>query len=36
MEVCRKLAALLKESTASYPEGMGTMTGLDVGWLTMM
>ncbi|KAF8549610.1 hypothetical protein OG21DRAFT_1469812 [Imleria badia] len=35
MDVCRKLAALLKESTASYPESMRTMTGLDVGWLTM-
>ncbi|KAG6377492.1 HECT-like ubiquitin-conjugating enzyme-binding-domain-containing protein [Boletus reticuloceps] len=35
MDVCRKLAALLKESTASYPEGMRTMTGLDVGWLVM-
>ncbi|KAF8137420.1 HECT-like ubiquitin-conjugating enzyme-binding-domain-containing protein [Boletus edulis] len=35
MDVCRKLAALLKESTASYPEGMQTMTGLDVGWLVM-
>ncbi|KAG9313478.1 HECT-like ubiquitin-conjugating enzyme-binding-domain-containing protein [Chiua virens] len=29
MDVCRKLAALLKESTVSYPEGMRTMTGLD-------
>ncbi|KAH0826560.1 HECT-like ubiquitin-conjugating enzyme-binding-domain-containing protein [Lanmaoa asiatica] len=35
MDVCRKLAALLKESTASYPESMRTMTGLDVGWLSM-
>ncbi|KAI9567457.1 HECT-like ubiquitin-conjugating enzyme-binding-domain-containing protein [Boletus coccyginus] len=34
MDVCRKLAALLMESTASYPESMRTMTGLDVGWLT--
>ncbi|KIK82318.1 hypothetical protein PAXRUDRAFT_832273 [Paxillus rubicundulus Ve08.2h10] len=33
MDVCRKLAALLKESTGSYPESMRTMTGLDVGWL---
>jgi len=35
MDVCRKLAALLKESTTSYPESMRTMTGLDVGWLVM-
>ncbi|KAF9233430.1 HECT-like ubiquitin-conjugating enzyme-binding-domain-containing protein [Melanogaster broomeanus] len=33
MDVCRQLAALLKESTASYPESIRTMTGLDVGWL---
>ncbi|KAF9225898.1 hypothetical protein BS17DRAFT_777838 [Gyrodon lividus] len=33
MDVCRKLAALLKESTESYPDNMRTMTGLDVGWL---
>ncbi|KIJ61613.1 hypothetical protein HYDPIDRAFT_137583 [Hydnomerulius pinastri MD-312] len=33
IDVCRKLAAFLKESTGSYPENMRTMTGLDVGWL---
>ncbi|KAH7907663.1 HECT-like ubiquitin-conjugating enzyme-binding-domain-containing protein [Hygrophoropsis aurantiaca] len=32
-DVCRKLANLLAESTESYPEGLKTMTGLDVGWL---
>ncbi|KAH7886879.1 HECT-like ubiquitin-conjugating enzyme-binding-domain-containing protein [Phlebopus sp. FC_14] len=33
MDVCRKLACLLAESTQSYPENLRTMTGLDVGWL---
>ncbi|KAH9941869.1 HECT-like ubiquitin-conjugating enzyme-binding-domain-containing protein [Epithele typhae] len=31
--ICRRLGALLKESTTAYPENMRTMTGLDVGWL---
>ena len=31
--VCRRLAALLRESNTAYPESMRTMTGLDVGWL---
>lgn len=33
MDVCRKLAALLSESTRGYPESLRSMTGLDVGWL---
>ncbi|KAG0696114.1 HECT-like ubiquitin-conjugating enzyme-binding-domain-containing protein [Suillus ampliporus] len=33
IDVCRKLAGLLTESTLSYPENIKTMTGLDVGWL---
>ncbi|KAI0763198.1 HECT-like ubiquitin-conjugating enzyme-binding-domain-containing protein [Irpex lacteus] len=33
MDVCRRLAVLLKESNTAYPESMRTMTGLDVGWL---
>ncbi|TFY73583.1 hypothetical protein EWM64_g10429, partial [Hericium alpestre] len=33
MEICQRLAVLLKESNACYPESMRTMTGLDVGWL---
>ncbi|KAI0792296.1 HECT-like ubiquitin-conjugating enzyme-binding-domain-containing protein [Abortiporus biennis] len=33
MNICGRLAALLKESNTAYPEGMKTMTGLDVGWL---
>ncbi|KAI0346635.1 hypothetical protein BDW22DRAFT_1352794 [Trametopsis cervina] len=33
LEICRRLAALLKESNLAYPESMRTMTGLDVGWL---
>ncbi|KAI0322864.1 HECT-like ubiquitin-conjugating enzyme-binding-domain-containing protein [Amylostereum chailletii] len=32
-DVCMRLAALLKESNACYPESLRTMTGLDVGWL---
>lgn len=32
-EICRRLAALLKESSSAYPESLRTMTGLDVGWL---
>jgi hypothetical protein len=31
--VCRRLAGALKESNTAYPEGMRSMTGLDVGWL---
>jgi len=33
MEVCRSLAAILKESNAAYPPGRRGMTHLDVGWL---
>jgi len=33
LDICRRLAGLLQESTGSYPESMRTMTGLDVGWL---
>ncbi|KAG2109926.1 HECT-like ubiquitin-conjugating enzyme-binding-domain-containing protein [Suillus discolor] len=33
IDVCRKLAGLLTESTHSYPENVKTMTGLHVGWL---
>jgi hypothetical protein len=33
IDICRRLANLLKESNTSYPESMRTMTGLDVGWL---
>ncbi|KAJ7485564.1 HECT-like ubiquitin-conjugating enzyme-binding-domain-containing protein [Mycena latifolia] len=33
MDICRRLAGLLKESNGSYPEGMRMMTGLEVGWL---
>ncbi|EPQ52345.1 hypothetical protein GLOTRDRAFT_140695 [Gloeophyllum trabeum ATCC 11539] len=33
LEICRRLAGLLKESNNSYPVDMRTMTGLDVGWL---
>ncbi|KAF7325950.1 hypothetical protein MKEN_00445900 [Mycena kentingensis (nom. inval.)] len=33
MDICRQLAALLKESNMSYPENMRVMTGLEVGWL---
>ncbi|KZT00506.1 uncharacterized protein LAESUDRAFT_732242 [Laetiporus sulphureus 93-53] len=33
LDICRRLAGLLKESNTAYPEGMRTMTGLDVGWL---
>ncbi|KAH6908353.1 HECT-like ubiquitin-conjugating enzyme-binding-domain-containing protein [Coprinopsis sp. MPI-PUGE-AT-0042] len=34
MTVCHRLAALLKESSAAYPENLRTMTGLQVGWLS--
>jgi len=33
MDVCRRLAGLLKESNSAYPESMKVMTGLDVGFL---
>ncbi|KAK7681493.1 hypothetical protein QCA50_015585 [Cerrena zonata] len=33
IDICRRLAGLLKESNTAYPEHMKTMTGLDVGWL---
>ncbi|KAF7318784.1 hypothetical protein HMN09_00390700 [Mycena chlorophos] len=33
MDICRQLAAVLKESNTSYPETMRVMTGLEVGWL---
>ncbi|KAG2343041.1 hypothetical protein BDR05DRAFT_1024495 [Suillus weaverae] len=33
IDICRKLAGLLTESTHSYPENIKTMTGLHVGWL---
>ncbi|KAJ7037956.1 HECT-like ubiquitin-conjugating enzyme-binding-domain-containing protein [Mycena alexandri] len=33
MDICHRLAVLLKESNGSYPESMRTMTGLEVGWL---
>ncbi|TFY68125.1 hypothetical protein EVJ58_g1211 [Rhodofomes roseus] len=32
-DICRRLAGMLRESNTAYPEGMRTMTGLDVGWL---
>jgi len=33
LEICRRLAGLLKESNSAYPESMKVMTGLDVGFL---
>jgi hypothetical protein len=33
IHVCRRLAGMLRESGTAYPEGLRTMTGLDVGWL---
>jgi ubiquitin-protein ligase E3 D len=33
MDVCHRLAVLLKESNKSYPVSMQSMTGLEVGWL---
>ncbi|TDL22743.1 hypothetical protein BD410DRAFT_788044 [Rickenella mellea] len=33
LDICRRLAGLLKESNTSYPIGMRVMTGLLVGWL---
>jgi ubiquitin-protein ligase E3 D len=32
-DTCAQIAVLLRESNACYPEGMRSMTGLDVGWL---
>ena len=32
-DTCTQIAVLLRESNACYPEGMRSMTGLDVGWL---
>lgn len=33
MDICRQLAALLRESNRTYPESLRVLTGLDVGWL---
>lgn len=33
IDICRRLAGLLKESNTAYPDHMKDMTGLDVGWL---
>lgn len=33
MDICRRIAGLLKESNAAYPQGRRIMGGLDVGWL---
>ncbi|EIN08486.1 hypothetical protein PUNSTDRAFT_87923 [Punctularia strigosozonata HHB-11173 SS5] len=33
MSVCRRLAAMLKESSGAYPESVRVMCGLEVGWL---
>jgi hypothetical protein len=33
MNVCRRLAALLKESNGMYPPARRTFQGLDIGWL---
>lgn len=33
LDICRRLAGLLKESNSAYPESMKVMTGLDVGFL---
>jgi hypothetical protein len=32
-DTCTQIAVLLRESNACYPEGMRSMTGLEVGWL---
>jgi len=32
-DTCTQIALLLKESNGCYPEGMRSMTRLDVGWL---
>ncbi|KIM20983.1 hypothetical protein M408DRAFT_12817 [Serendipita vermifera MAFF 305830] len=33
LEICRRLAGLLKESHSTYPSNRRTMSGLDAGWL---
>jgi hypothetical protein len=33
LDVCRRLAALLRETNAVYPPNRRTMSGLDAGWL---
>ncbi|PVG01456.1 hypothetical protein CPB86DRAFT_104587 [Serendipita vermifera] len=33
LDICRRLAGLLKESHTCYPSGRRTMSGLDSGWL---
>jgi len=33
IDICRRLAAMLRESNTSYPEDLRMMTGLHVGWL---
>ncbi|THH28586.1 hypothetical protein EUX98_g5594 [Antrodiella citrinella] len=33
IDICRRIAGVLKESNKAYPESMRTMTGLEVGWL---
>jgi hypothetical protein len=33
LDVCRRLAALLRETNATYPPNRRTMSGLDAGWL---
>jgi len=33
-DTCTQIALLLKESNGCYPEGMRSMTRLDVGWLS--
>ncbi|KAG8808712.1 hypothetical protein FRC19_005705 [Serendipita sp. 401] len=33
IDICRRLAALLRESHSTYPSNRRTMSGLDAGWL---
>ena len=33
MEICRRLAVILKETNSVYPDSMRCMAGLEVGWL---
>ncbi|KAF8591361.1 hypothetical protein K439DRAFT_1327342, partial [Ramaria rubella] len=33
LDICRRVAGLLKESNTAYPQGRRVMGGLDVGWL---
>jgi len=33
LDICRRLAALLRETNATYPPNRQTMSGLDAGWL---